>query len=190
MLGITQKISPTADNKIIPVERHGIKTVSMAGLTADDEPILWRGPLLSKITQQLLKETIWGELDILIIDMPSDTADIALSIFKQFEIFGALFVTTPHMMVAYDTRRTVHSLAMLQIPLLGIIENMRSELASDGGGAKLAELTKLPMIASIPARRQIAQLCDGGIPAVLKLEELEMIFGKIAKGILEKTVSA
>lgn len=187
VLGITQKITPTADSKIIPLEKYGVKAVSMAGLcAAEDEPVAWRGPILSKIIQKLLKETLWGELDVLLIDFPAGTSDAAITVLQNFEISGALLVMTPQALSIADGRRVANTLALLKVPLLGIVENMRGEIFGDGGGNRLADITQRPLLASIPMRKQIVGACDTGMPAVFHMEEMEMIFSKMARPLLEK----
>lgn len=187
ILGIKHKIIPTADNKIIPVEKWGLKVVSMAGLcTTEDEPIVWRGPIVSKIIQQLLKETLWGELDVLVIDFPSGTSDAVLTILQSFAIDAVLMVTSPQQLATLDCRRAVHAVEALKIPILGIVENMRGEVFGEGAGSRVAEMMHIPFLGSIPLRKQIVSLCDEGTPPVFHMEELEMIFGKVARVALEK----
>ncbi|MBI2638158.1 Mrp/NBP35 family ATP-binding protein [Candidatus Peregrinibacteria bacterium] len=187
IFGVTQKIVPTADRKIEPAEKYGIKIVSMAGLSsAEDEPIVWRGPIVSKIIQQLLKETLWGELDALIIDFPSGTSDAVLTILQNFAVDGVLIVTTPQELSTLDARRSINMALAMKIPILGIIENMRGEVFGEGGAARVAETMRIPLLGSIPLRKQITALCDAGMPPVFQMEELEMIFGKVARIAMEK----
>lgn len=189
MLGITQKITPTADNKIIPIEKFGVKTISMAGLCAtEDEPVAWRGPILSKIIQKFLKETLWGELDILLIDFPTGTSDAEITILQNFSVDGTLLVITPQMLAITDGRRVANTLALLKVPLLGIVENMRGDVFGEGGGNRLAESLRIPLLGSIPLRKQIVHLCDSCEPAVFHMEELEMIFSKMARYLLDKNL--
>ncbi|MEK7524225.1 MAG: Mrp/NBP35 family ATP-binding protein [Patescibacteria group bacterium] len=187
MLGITSKIVPTADNKIIPAEKWGIKAVSMAGLCgSDDEPIAWRGPILSKIIQQLLKESIWGELDCLFIDFPSGTSDAEITILQNFAVDGIMIVTTPQALAMMDARRTINSAAMLKVPLVGIVENMRGDIFGEGGANRLAETYHTSFLASIPLRKAIVSQCDNGQPTVFNSEEIEMIFLRIARALENK----
>lgn len=188
-LGITSKITPTADNKIIPAEKFGVKAVSMAGLCAtEDEPIVWRGPILSKIIQQLLKETVWGELDMLIIDLPPGTSDASITILQQFEIDYAIVVTTPQMLATVNARRAANAAYMLKIPVLGVVENMRGEIFGEGGGSRIAELLHIPFLGSIPMKKQITAFTDAGKPAVLEMEEFAMLFSRIARAVTEQTM--
>lgn len=187
ILGIKQKITPTADNKIIPIEKYGVKVVSMAGLcTTEDEPIAWRGPIISKIIQKLLRETLWGELDILIIDFPTGTSDAAITILQNFSVDGIITVVTPQALSIADARRVTNTLMLLKVPLFGIVENMRGEIFGEGGGNRLAESLRVPLLGSIPLRKQLVNFCDSGEPAVFHMEEMEMIFSKMARSLLEK----
>jgi ATP-binding protein involved in chromosome partitioning len=187
MLGITQHITPTADNKIIPIEKFGVKTISMAGLCAtEDEPVAYRGPILSKIIQKFLKETLWGELDILLIDFPTGTSDAEITILQNFSVDGVLLVITPQSLAITDGRRVANTLTLLKVPLFGIVENMRGDVFGEGGGGKLSESLRIPLLGSIPLRKQIVHLCDSGEPAVFHMEELEMIFSKMARQVVEK----
>jgi ATP-binding protein involved in chromosome partitioning len=164
-----------------------MKIVSMAGLiNSEDEPIVWRGPIISRIIQQFLKETLWGELDVLVIDFPTGTSDAVLTILQNFGVDGVLIVTAPQQLATLDARRCIHLAAAMKIPVLGIVENMRGEVFGEGGGARVAEMMRLPFLGSIPLRKQIVSLSDEGIPPVFHMEELEIIFGKIVRNALEK----
>lgn len=187
LLGIKNKLSFTNDGKIVPGEKYGLKAVSMAGMCdSPDEPMAWRGPIITKIMQKLLRESIWGELDSLIIDFPSGTGDIPLTLLQQFAISGLIFVTTPQEASLTQVRRAINMALMLKVPLLGIVENMRGETFGEGGGNKLSAMTGLPLLGSIPMRKNIVTNGDTGIPALAQSEELEMIFSKIARSASEK----
>lgn len=189
MLGITAKLTPTADKKIVPIEKWGIKLVSMAGLTAsEDEPIMWRGPILSKIIQQLLKESLWGELDVLFIDFPTGTSDAAVTILQHGAVNGIVLVTTPQELALHDTRKTLNMAQVLNVPVIGVIENMRGDIFGEGAPGRFAEMHNIPFLGSIPMRKQIAMLCDNGQPPIFSMPELEMIFSKITRAIFEKAV--
>ena len=187
MLGIKNKTLPTSDNKIVPVEKYGVKVVSMAGLcTSDDEPVAWRGPILSKIIQKLLKESLWGELDMLIIDFPTGTPDVTLNILQNVLVDGVILVTTPQELCVTATRRTATMASMLKVPLIGVVENMRGEIFGEGGGGRLAEVYGIPLLGSIPLRKQIITLNDQGASPLLSMQELEIVFGKIARMMVER----
>lgn len=185
VLGIGDKLKVAEDKKIIPAEKWGIYAVSMAGLTeTPDEAIVWRGPILSKIIQQLLKETLWGELDYLIIDFPTGTSDIVLTTLQNFAVDGLLIVTTPQPVSILATQRCLHMASMLQVPVLGLIENMRGEIFGEGGTLRICDRFQTMLLGSIPLRKHIVNFCDAGTPPVLKMEELEMIFGKISRTLI------
>lgn len=189
MLGISEKLNFTSDNKITPAKKYGISVVSMAGLCAtEDEPISWCGPIMSKIIQQMMKESLWGELDYLILDFPTTITDSSLTLLQSFAIDSILLVTSPQALSLAPTRRTVSMLDMFKIPVLGILENLRGEIFGEGGASRLAEMHRLHLLGSIPLRKQIAAFCDQGIPAIFHMEELEMIFNKITKFLAEKVV--
>lgn len=189
ILGIKEKLIPTPDNKMIPLEKYGIKIISMAGLCeSEDEPIVWRGPIISKIIQQFLKESMWGELDFLVIDFPTGAADTAITLLNNFTIDGVIIVTTPQELAINDARKTINMAGMLRVPVVGIVENMRGDIFGDSGGAHIANSFNLPLLGSIPMRKQIVSLTDSGIPPVFQMEELEMIFGKIARSIVDRVL--
>lgn len=188
-LGIKGKLMMTADNKIIPAEKHGIKVVSMAGMCAtEDEPIVWRGPITTKILQQMLKESMWGNLDVLIIDFPSGTGDVPLTILQQFEVDGAIIITTPQANATVTAHRTINMVQMLEVPVIGIVENMRGDIFGEGGSHQLADKAGVPLIVSIPLRKPIVSMGDQGIPSVFHSEELASLIGKIARATFEKIV--
>ncbi|PIQ77611.1 hypothetical protein COV82_03640 [Candidatus Peregrinibacteria bacterium CG11_big_fil_rev_8_21_14_0_20_46_8] len=184
---ISAKTPPDSNNQIHPVEKYGVKIVSMAGLSAtEDEAIVWRGPILSKIIQQLLKESLWGELDVLLIDFPTGTSDSTLTILQQIQVDGAILVTTPQSLATIDVRRAGNMVRMLDVPMLGIVENMRGEIFGEGGGSITAQKLHTSFLGSIPLRKQIVEFCDRGTPAFFHMDELDLIFGKIARSTLEQ----
>jgi len=189
MLGIAGKIIPTAEGKIVPTEKYGIKVVSMAGLTtSDEEPIVWRGPILSKIIQKFLKETLWGELDFLIIDLPNSATDASLTVMQSVTLHGLILVTTPEVIATSSSKRMANMAIMLGVPLLGVVENMRGEVFGDGGSFYLAQQLAIPLLGSIPLRKQIASGNDTGTPPVLYNEEVGIIVNKIIRLLMGKVV--
>lgn len=189
-LGITNKIRLSAENRILPIEKYGVKIVSMAGLAgAQDEAIVWRGPIVSKILQKFMKETVWGDIEILIVDFPSGAGDIALTMLQNFEVNGLIAVTTPQDMSVIDVIRSINMANMLKVPVIGVVENMRGEFFGEGGGSRTADYCKIPLICSIPMRRQIVALTDSGVPPVFHSDELQMMFSKIARVVGEKIMA-
>ena len=122
MLGL--QTQPSTDGQIVPAEQHGIQVVSMGFLTGDDAPVIWRGPMLHGVVQQLFREVRWDRIDYLIVDMPPGTGDVALSLSQTVPVSGAVVVTTPQTVSLADTRRAVRMYQKLNVPMLGLVENM------------------------------------------------------------------
>ncbi|MDE0826565.1 MAG: Mrp/NBP35 family ATP-binding protein [Akkermansiaceae bacterium] len=169
---------PNADEKenIIPIEAHGIKLMSMGFLLGDGSPVIVRGPLANRYTQQFLKQVAWGELDVLILDLPPGTGDIQLTIVQTVALDGTVIVTTPQEMALIDARKAVTMFAKVNVPLLGIIENMawfecehgtKYHLFGKDGGKREAERLQVPLLAQIPLDPFTRESCDNGNPVAL-----------------------
>ena len=173
MLGIDSQLESTG-KKIIPAEKGGIRVVSMGFLTDDKAPIVWRGPMLHGVVRQFLQDVQWGELDYLVIDMPPGTGDVALSLNQTVPVAGAIVVTTPQVVSLSDSRRAVAMYRKLNIPPLGIVENMshyvcpscdlESDLFGKGGGEKVATELGVPFLGQIPLYSPIRVGGDTGVP--------------------------
>ena len=147
MLGLQTQLS-TDGQKIVPAEQYGIQVVSMGFLTGDDAPVIWRGPMLHGVIQQFFREVRWDRIDYLIVDMPPGTGDVALSLSQTVPVSGAVVVTTPQTVSLADTRRAVRMYQKLNVPMLGLVENMshfvcpgcqmESDIFGKGGGETLA----------------------------------------------------
>lgn len=164
---------------MIPVEAYGIKMISIGFLVDDSQPVIWRGPMVSQLLRQFLYQVDWGELDYLIIDMPPGTGDIALTLTQSLQnagLTGAVSVTTPQDVAALDVLKSMEMFRKLNVPLLGIIENMSYFIAPDtgtrydifgsGAAARLAARLEVPLIAQIPLGMSIRAGGDSGVPAV------------------------
>jgi ATP-binding protein involved in chromosome partitioning len=173
MLGIQTQLTTDGD-KIIPAEQFGIQLVSMAFLTGDDAPVIWRGPMLHGVIQQFFREVRWNNIDYLIVDMPPGTGDVALSLSQTVPVSGAVVVTTPQTVSVADTRRAVQMYRKLNIPTLGLIENMshfvcpscshEADIFGKGGGQALAEEMTVPFLGRIPIYEPIRIGGDTGVP--------------------------
>lgn len=173
MLGIKTQLT-TDGNKIVPAEQYGIKLVSMAFLTGDDAPVIWRGPMLHGVIQQFFREVRWENIDYMIVDMPPGTGDIALSLSQTVPVSGSVVVTTPQIVSVADTRRAVRMYQKLNVPTLGLIENMshfvcpncrhESDIFGKGGGEALAEELSVPFLGRIPIYEPIRIGGDTGVP--------------------------
>lgn len=174
MLGLSGKPA-IREGRMVPLEAHGIKALSMAFLVDHDGPVVWRGPMLSKTLQQFARGTDWGALDYLIIDLPPGTGDVQLSLAQQIPIDGAVIVSTPQAVAWLDAKKCALMFEKLGVPVLGIIENMTiwkdaagKEQAPFGKGvtASAARALKLPVIARLPLEQAVAEGGDSGKPVV------------------------
>jgi ATP-binding protein involved in chromosome partitioning len=176
MLGIDTQL--TSDGKkILPAEKHGIQVISMGFMTSDDAAVIWRGPMLHGAIQQFFREVRWNNLDYLIVDMPPGTGDVALSLSQTVPVAGSIVVTTPQQVSLADTRRAVRMYQKLNIPTLGLVENMshfvcpncshEADIFGHGGGEKLAQQLSVTFLGRIPIYQPIREGSDRGIPLVL-----------------------
>lgn len=175
MLGLRTQLQ-TDGQKIVPAERYGLQVVSLGFLTEDDAPVIWRGPMLHGAIQQFFRDVRWREVDYLIVDMPPGTGDVALSLSQTVPVAGAVLVTTPQTVSLADTRRAVQMYRKLNIPALGLIENMshfvcpdcghESDIFGKGGGERLAAELSVPFLGRIPLYEPVRTGGDAGVPIV------------------------
>jgi ATP-binding protein involved in chromosome partitioning len=180
MLGLATQLGTEGD-KIVPAERYGLQVVSMGFLAPDDAPIIWRGPMLHSVIKQFFHDVRWDHLDYLIVDLPPGTGDVVLSLSQTAYVAGAIVVTTPQQVALLDTRRAVAMYRTLNIPVLGLIENMsyfacpscqhESDIFGRGGGERAAEEMKIPFLGAIPISEPIRQGGDTGVPLVMGYPE-------------------
>jgi ATP-binding protein involved in chromosome partitioning len=176
MLGISEAPEITADRKMIPPEAYGVKCVSMGMLVPADQPIIWRGPMLHGAVQQFMRDVAWGELDYLIVDLPPGTGDVALSMAQSVPLAGAVVVTTPQGVSVHDVRKAVAMFRQLNIPILGVVENMsyfmcghcneRTEIFGHGGGEAMATDMKIKFLGEVPIDTRVRTGGDEGKPIV------------------------
>jgi ATP-binding protein involved in chromosome partitioning len=177
MLGLRTELT-TDGQKIIPAEKYGLQVISMGFLTKDDAPIIWRGPMLHGALQQFFREVRWAQLDYLVVDLPPGTGDVALSLSQTVPVAGAIVVTTPQQVSLADSRRAVAMYKKLNIPTLGVIENMshfvcpncrhESDIFGAGGGETMAQELGVPFIGRIPIYQPIREGSDTGLPLIIK----------------------
>lgn len=178
MLGIEGKPQiDEADEKIMPMENHGVKTMSLGLITDPDTPVIWRGPMVMKALDQFLTDVKWGELDFLIIDLPPGTGDAQLTLTQKVPLSGAVVVTTPQDVALIDARKGLAMFRKVEVPVLGIIENMsyficrhcgeREEIFGHGGGRKTAEMLGVPFLGEIPIDPKVVVGGDSGEPIVV-----------------------
>jgi len=176
MMGLKTSLE-TDGQKIKPAERYGVQVVSMGFLTDDDSPVIWRGPMLHGAIQQFFRDVRWTDVDYLIVDLPPGTGDVALSLSQSVPVAGAVVVTTPQSVALADTRRAVHMYRKLNIPVIGLLENMsyfacpdcghESDLFGRGGASDLASALSVPFLGAIPLQERVRTGGDTGVPVVL-----------------------
>ena len=176
MLGVTQAPEKEGE-KIRPAESHGIKIMSMGFFVPEETAVVWRGPMVHSAIQQFFRDVLWGELDYLLIDLPPGTGDVQLTLSQLVPLTGAITVTTPQEVALHDVRKGMMMFKKVNVPILGIIENMsyylcghcgeRSDIFSTGGGLRAAEKFEVPFLGCIPIDPAIRQGGDAGTPIVI-----------------------
>ncbi len=177
MFGISEK--PGFDGKrLIPIDKYGVKLMSLGFLVTDDSPVIWRGPLVMRALQQLMSDVEWGELDIMLFDMPPGTGDAQLTLSQSITLDGAVIVTTPQDVALLDAVKGVHMFQKVNVPILGIVENMsyficqhcqeRTDIFNSGGARRECERLNLDLLGEIPLDIEIRIGGDEGIPVVEK----------------------
>jgi ATP-binding protein involved in chromosome partitioning len=177
MLGVSNARPELDANKLIPIEAHGVRLMSMAVLQPGDKPMIVRGPILHGLVKQFLSDVKWGELDYLIVDMPPGTGDVQLSLAQLVPVQGAVLVTTPQDVSVADVRRALRMFETVAIPVLGVVENMsyfiapdtgnRYDIFGEGGGQRLAETYGVPFLGAIPLGIEVREGGDKGVPVVV-----------------------
>jgi ATP-binding protein involved in chromosome partitioning len=186
------------DGEVVPLEAHGVKLMSIGFLVDEDTPAIWRGPIIQGIVRQFLQQVRWGELDYLVVDLPPGTGDAQLSLVQLVRVTGGVFVTTPQDVAVGGVLKGVKMFERLEIPVLGIVENMRGfvcpgcgerhEIFGSGGGEKLAASLDLPFLGSIPLGTAVREEGDRGLPTVLGRPDSPEAdaLGKIADATVER----
>ena len=202
MLGITAKGRAGDGGRLTPIEAHGIHAISMGMFVQDDAPIIWRGPMLTKLITEFLRNCDWGDLDVLVIDLPPGTGDVQLTLTQQLPITGGVVVTTPQDVALADVRRGIQMFRQVKAPVLGIVENMsfhvcsgcgaRAEIYGHGGGAKMAQEFGVPLLGEVPLVRAIREAGDAGAPIVVRepSHPQSRAFREIAERVLVRLAEA
>ena len=179
MLGIPGDTPPAMapDRKVIPAEAHGVKAISMAMLTGDDKPAVLRGPMVTKYLQMFITDVAWGELDVLLLDLPPGTGDIQLTLAQAFPLAGAVVVSTPQDVSLKIARRGLRMLEQVKVPILGVVENMSgftcpscgtvTHIFHQGGGEAVAESLGVPFLGKVPLDPAVVDSGDSGTPLVV-----------------------
>lgn len=181
MLGINQQPKAGPDNRIYPLEAHGLKVISVGFLNPGDKPLIWRGPMLHSIIRQFLGSVVWGDLDYLIVDLPPGTGDVALSLIQTVPLTGAIVVSTPSDVSLQDARKAIEMFRQMKVDLVGIVENMsyfvcphcnhQTDIFSRGGASKTAAQFGVAYLGEVPIDPQLREAGDNGKPAALAGQE-------------------
>jgi ATP-binding protein involved in chromosome partitioning len=197
MMGI-EKTPEQQNGKIAPAESHGIKLISMGFFVPEDQAVVWRGPMVHTAIQQLFRDVLWGDLDYLLIDLPPGTGDAQLTLSQLVPLAGAITVTTPQEVALHDVRKGMMMFQKVNVPLLGIIENMsyfvcghcgeRTDIFAHGGGERAAETLGVPFLGHVPIDPAIREGGDTGRPLVVAHPESPQAkaFRDIAARVMER----
>ncbi len=166
MVGLTHGRPKVENGKLIPFEVYGVKTISMGFLTDPQTPMIMRGPMLHSAIRQFFQDVEWGELDYMIVDLPPGTGDAPLSLAQSVPLTGAIIVSQPQDVAVGDALRSLGMYTQLNVPILGVVENMAGELFGEGGGEKLAQANNVPFLGRIPLETDVRKGGDYGRPVV------------------------
>ncbi|MFD1209877.1 iron-sulfur cluster carrier protein ApbC [Modicisalibacter tunisiensis] len=199
MLGIAPGTRPevVGENSFRPIMAHGIQAMSMALMVDISEPMVWRGPMVAGAFQQLLNQTVWDDVDYLFIDMPPGTGDIQLTLAQKVPVDGAVIVTTPQDIALLDARKGIEMFRKVNVPVLGVVENMSLHVCSNcghsepifgtGGGERIAEQYETRLLGQLPLTLGIREQADGGRPTVVAEPDSEVTatFRRVATAVVE-----
>lgn len=197
MMGVRDRPQVTSTNRILPSVNHGVKMQSLGFFLNENSPVIWRGPMVMRAVQQLLQETDWGELDVLVVDLPPGTGDVQLTLVQTVPLTGAVLVTTPQDLALLDVTKAAEMFKQVNAPLLGIIENMsfftcpecgkETEIFRRGGGQKESTRLGIPLLGRIPLEPAICDAGDTGVPIALAQPDTHAGegFHKIAAAVIE-----
>jgi ATP-binding protein involved in chromosome partitioning len=193
MFGTRERPIATDENKIVPIEQYNLRLMSMGFLLDDTSPAILRGPMVTRYTQQFLRQVEWGELDYLVLDLPPGTGDIQLTIVQTVALSGAIIVTTPQEVALIDARKAATMFDKVNVPVLGLIENMsyfvspsdnkRYDIFGSGGGEREAKRLRVPLLGQIPIDIATREAGDRGLPIVAETRKspVALEFKKIAE---------
>jgi ATP-binding protein involved in chromosome partitioning len=195
MFGSRERPMATDENRIVPIEQYGLRLMSMGFLLDDTSPAILRGPMVTRYTQQFLRQVEWGELDYLVLDLPPGTGDVQLTIVQTVALSGAIIVTTPQEVALIDARKASTMFEKVNVPVLGLIENMsyfispsdgqRHEIFGSGGGEREAKRIRVPLLGQIPLDIATREAGDRGMPITAEAREspVSVEFRRIAQGL-------
>ncbi|MFY0597516.1 MAG: Mrp/NBP35 family ATP-binding protein [Cognatishimia sp.] len=195
MMGIQKRPSSPDGKTIIPLQSHGVTLMSIGFMLDPDKAVVWRGPMLMGALQQMLGQVQWGELDVLLVDLPPGTGDVQLTLCQKTELTGAILVSTPQDVALIDARKALDMFASLKTPVLGMIENMSTHICSNcgheehifghGGVAKEAENLGVPLLGALPIDLDTRLAGDAGTPIAAGDGPMAEAYGRIAEGLIK-----
>ena len=197
MMGVNAP-PPVVNEKIVPLQAHGVKVISLGFLIERDQPAIWRGPIVMKIVTQFLRDVAWGQLDYFLVDMPPGTGDAQLSLVQATHVHGAIIVTTPQDVATGDALRGAKMFQRVNVPVLGIVENMSwfecphcgkpTSIFGSGGGKRLADELELPLLGEIPLYPRVQEGADRGTPIVVA--EPDASAARALRSLADRVVAA
>lgn len=186
-LGIKEKLPMKGEKTIFPIEKFGIKTVSMASLQeSEDLPIMWRGPLIANTLAQFLENTEWEEVDLLIFDTPPGTSDVAMSLMQNVELSGVIVVSTPQSVSIVDAKKTINTAKQFNVKVLGLIENMSGEVFGENTVEKAAKEMGQNFLGKISLNKKFNEFAEKGKIAAKEDTQIEKEFEKIEQNVLKQ----
>lgn len=198
MLGVSGRPTSPDGQMILPLRNHGVTLISIGLMTKGDEAVVWRGPMLMGALQQMMSQVQWGKLDVLIVDLPPGTGDVQMTLCQKFIVDGAVIVSTPQDVALLDARKGISMFEQMQVPILGMIENMSTHICSNcgheehvfghGGVAAEAEKLGVPLLAEVPLHLNIRLAGDGGTPVAIQTPEAPEagVFRQLARTLVEE----
>lgn len=202
MMGLAGIKPGNRGDRILPLENHGVKVMSIGFMMPDDAPIIWRGPMVMGALEQLLREVEWGDVDVMVVDMPPGTGDTQLTMSQRVPLAGAVIVSTPQDIALLDARKGLNMFRKVEVPVLGVIENMsyyvcpscghREHVFSHGGARQAAEQLEADFLGEIPLDIKIREMADEGTPIVVADPQgaHAKAYGEIARKVWEKVGGA
>ncbi len=194
MMGVNKRPASPDGKTIIPLHSHGVTIMSLGFMLEEDKPVVWRGPMLMGALQQMLTQVQWGELDVLIVDLPPGTGDVQLTLCQKTELTGAIVVSTPQDVALLDARKALGMFDQLKTPVLGLIENMstfhcpncghEAHIFGQGGVAAEADKLGLPLLGTLPIDLDTRLAGDGGTPIAAGDSDMAKAYGQLAEGLV------
>jgi ATP-binding protein involved in chromosome partitioning len=199
MLGTSATPRLVEQNRIEPLEKYGVKVISVGFLNPGDKPLIWRGPMLHSLIKQFLEQVQWGELNYLVVDLPPGTGDVAISLIQTVPLTGSIVVSTPSDVALQDARKAIEMFRQVKVDVLGLVENMSSfhcphchqevDIFSKGGGERTARQFDVPFLGAIDLDPEVRKRGDSGTPAALDGENAEYAksFYEFARKVIDRT---